>query len=65
MRIGVPREIKTDEYRVSLVPAGVESLVKAGHTVLVEKGAGEGSNISDQSYIQAGAQIVNQCEEIF
>ena len=41
MRIGVPREIKTDEYRVSMVPAGVESLVKAGHSVLVEKGAGE------------------------
>jgi len=57
MRIGVPKEIKTNENRVALVPAGVEALVGDGHTVLVEKGAGEGSGFPDDLYLKAGATI--------
>jgi alanine dehydrogenase len=58
MIIGVSREIKTAENRVGATPAGVDMLVKAGHKVLVEKGAGEGSGFSDQEYKRAGAAIV-------
>lgn len=65
MRIGVPREIKADEYRVAIVPAGVQALVKAGHSVTIEKGAGEGSAIDDDAYVQAGARIVPDHAEIF
>ena len=65
MIIGVPREIKQDEYRVGLVPAGVYSLVKAGHQVLVEQGAGLGSGISDANYKSVGAQIVVNRDELF
>ncbi|NUQ19666.1 MAG: alanine dehydrogenase [Gemmatimonadaceae bacterium] len=57
MKIGVPKEIKTNENRVALVPAGAEGLVDAGHSVLVEKGAGEGSGFSDDLYVKAGAKI--------
>src|SRR3712207_1655089 len=65
MVIGVPREIKSDEYRVALVPAGAYGLVKAGHVVLVEQGAGLGSGISDAEYTTAGAQIVAKSEELY
>jgi len=58
MIIGVSKEIKTAENRVGATPAGVDMLVKAGHKVLVEKGAGEGSGFSDQEYRQVGAMIV-------
>ena len=58
MIIGVPREIKTREYRVGMTPAGVRSLVAHGHKVLVERGAGEGSGIRDAEYASQGAQIV-------
>jgi outer membrane translocation and assembly module TamA len=58
MIIGVPREIKESEYRVAMVPAGVEILTKAGHTVLIETGAGKGTGITDEEYAQAGARIV-------
>ncbi|NUO63196.1 MAG: alanine dehydrogenase [Gemmatimonadaceae bacterium] len=57
MKIGVPKEIKTNENRVALVPAGAEALVAAGHGVLVEKGAGEGSGFTDDLYTKAGAKI--------
>ena len=50
MIVGVPKEIKTREYRVGMVPAGVRALVDAGHTVLVEKNAGVGSGIPDADY---------------
>lgn len=59
MLVGVPKEIKNREKRVSITPAGVIDLVKNGNKVIVEKGAGEGSGFSDKSYINAGAQIVN------
>ena len=65
MIIGVPREVKQDEHRVGLVPAGAYSLVKAGHQVLVEQGAGLGSGISDANYTSVGAQIVIDRDELF
>jgi alanine dehydrogenase len=56
--IGVPKEIKTREYRVGMTPAGVRALVANGHKVIVEKSAGEGSGIGDAEYVRAGASIV-------
>ena len=58
MIVGVPSEIKTDEYRVAMIPVGVEELTRAGHTVLIQSGAGQGSGISDERYAQSGAEIV-------
>src|SRR3984957_19356413 len=57
MQIGVPKEIKTNENRIALVPAGAEALVAAGHTVWVERGAGEGSGFPDELYTNVGAKI--------
>lgn len=65
MIVGVPREIKTDEYRVAMLPVGVQLLVADGHTVLIEKGAGFGSGFSDDEYIQSGAKLVEDPEELF
>src|SRR3954471_13149159 len=59
MKIAVVREIKTDEYRVALTPAGARELVRRGHDVLVEQGAGEGSAFSDDAYDAAGARVVD------
>jgi alanine dehydrogenase len=59
MIIGIPKEVKDNEYRVSLTPGGTETLTQAGHTVLVQAGAGEGSGFADQEYAEAGAKIVN------
>lgn len=59
MIVGVPKEIKAQENRVAITPAGVDALVRAGHKVLIEKGAGEGSGISDESYKSAGAEIIS------
>jgi alanine dehydrogenase len=65
MILGVPREIKDNEFRVSLVPAGVQSLADAGHRVLVEKGAGLGSGISDEEFQKAGGSLVDSAERVF
>ncbi len=65
MRIGVPKEIKTNENRVALVPAGTEALVAAGHQVFVEQGAGVGSGFSDQAYAAAGATILASADEVW
>jgi alanine dehydrogenase len=65
MRIGVPTEIKTDEYRVALTPAGVRELVDNGHEVLVQAGAGKGSAIPDAEYVEQGAEIVAGAEAVF
>jgi alanine dehydrogenase len=59
LRIGVAKEIKTDEYRVALTPAGARELVQKGHDVLMETGAGDGSSFSDMEYERAGAQVVS------
>jgi len=61
--IGTPREVKEDEYRVAIVPAGVRQLTLAGHEALIETGAGNGSGISDSEYESAGARIVDSAEE--
>ena len=65
MLIGVPREIKRDEYRVAMLPVGVEELTRAGHKVLIEAGAGIGSGIADHEYVQEGAQLVLKASEIY
>jgi alanine dehydrogenase len=63
--IGVPKEIKNHEYRVGLIPATARALTSRGHTVLVQKGAGEGSGLFDQQYIDAGATIVDDVERVW
>jgi alanine dehydrogenase len=65
MIVGVPREIKQDEYRVAMLPVGVEELVRRGHRVLVEAGAGLGSGIFDHDYLRQGAELAPGPEEIF
>jgi len=65
MRVGIPKEIKNNEFRVAITPAGVKSLVEKGHQVFIEKNAGIGSAITDNDYIQAGAQIINDVKNIF
>ncbi|MER3451552.1 MAG: alanine dehydrogenase, partial [Thermus sp.] len=62
MIIGVPKEIKTWENRVALTPGGVESLVRRGHKVLVERSAGTGSGLLDAEYVRAGAELVSREE---
>jgi alanine dehydrogenase len=63
--IGVPKEIKRDEYRVAMLPVGVEELTRAGHKVMVEQGAGLGSGLPDEEYESAGARLVGDPEELF
>lgn len=65
MIVGVPKEIKTLEFRVALTPAGVRELVKNGHQVLIEKGAGDGSAISDAQYLAEGAEIVSDANTVW
>jgi alanine dehydrogenase len=64
MRIGVPKEIKPDEYRIAIMPVGVESLVKGGHQVFVETSAGAASGFSDEQYQKAGATIAATAAEV-
>jgi len=65
MNVGVPKEIKPDEYRVAITPAGVERLCAHGHRVLVQSGAGVGSGITDEEYRRAGAEMVTSAKQIF
>ncbi|MDX6587012.1 MAG: alanine dehydrogenase [Solirubrobacterales bacterium] len=65
MKVGVPTEIKTDEYRVALTPIGARELAEHGHDVIVQKGAGEGSAISDADYEAQGARIVPSAEDVW
>ena len=65
MRIGIPTETRWEEKRVSLAPAGVDSLVRSGHTIYIQSGAGEASNFTDQDYREVGATIVYNKEEVF
>jgi alanine dehydrogenase len=65
MIIGVPKEIKEQEYRVALLPSGAYQLIKRGHEVLVERGAGVGAGYPDSEYEQAGAKLLDSHEEIF
>jgi alanine dehydrogenase len=65
MIVGVPREVKEDEYRVAMTPAGARELTAAGHRVLLEKGAGDGSSLSDDDFVRAGATIVGDADELW
>ena len=65
MLIGVPTEIKTNENRVALVPAGVETFTARGHDVVVQAGAGVGSGFTDSDYTDAGAEIVDTSDEVW
>ena len=65
MKIGLPKEIKDNEYRVGLTPAGVSALSDAGHEVFVQKSAGEGSGFADEQYVNAGAKILETADEVW
>ena len=65
MIIGIPKEIKNNENRVGMTPAGVQQLVKHGHTVLVQATAGEGSGFSDADFVEAGAAIEATIEDVY
>ncbi len=65
MKIGLPKEIKDNEYRVGLTPAGVQALAHAGHSVFVQKTAGEGSGFKDEQYVKAGGQLLDTADEIW
>lgn len=65
MRVGIPTEIKNNEYRVAITPAGVAELVHRGHDVLVQAGAGDGSAITDNDFKAAGAQLISSADEVW
>ncbi len=65
MRLGIPKEIKNNEYRVAMVPSGVRALTNNGHRVLMQKSAGAGAGIADAEYTNAGAEMVQPAEEVF
>src|SRR5277367_460586 len=65
MIIGIPKEVKDDEYRVAMTPAGVRELTSAGHTVYVEAGAGEGSSMLDDEFVQTGATIIEEADDVW
>ena len=65
MKIGIPKEIKNNENRVGMTPAGVAELVKHGHTVYVQHTAGENSGFSDEKYLEAGAEILPAIEDVY
>ncbi len=65
MIVGIPREVKNHEYRVGMIPAGVHALVEGGHSVLVERSAGEGSGIADEEYEAAGAELAPDARSVW
>ena len=65
MIVGIPKEVKDNEYRVAATPEGVRELVDAGHTVLIEEGAGLGSGLREDRYKRAGAQFVSSAEDVW
>lgn len=65
MRVGVPTEVKNNEFRVAITPAGVAELVRRGHEVIIQSGAGEGSAISDADFKCAGAQLINSADRVW
>jgi alanine dehydrogenase len=65
MIVGIPKEVKEDEYRVAITPAGVRELTSAGHTVYVEAGAGEGSSMPDEEFVRTGAQIIATADDVW
>ncbi|MEU9793578.1 alanine dehydrogenase [Streptomyces sparsogenes] len=65
MKVGIPREVKNNEFRVAITPAGVHELVRGGHEVFVERGAGLGSSITDEEYTAAGAGILGSADDVW
>ncbi|MFE2874996.1 alanine dehydrogenase [Streptomyces roseus] len=65
MKVGIPREVKNNEFRVAITPAGVHELVRGGHQVFVEQNAGIGSSITDAEYVSAGAEILGTADEVW
>ncbi|WP_181160588.1 MULTISPECIES: alanine dehydrogenase [Streptomyces] len=65
MKVGIPREVKNNEFRVAITPAGVHELVRYGHQVLIEQNAGVGSSITDAEFVAAGAQILPTADEVW
>ncbi|MCA1822975.1 MAG: alanine dehydrogenase [Frankia sp.] len=65
MKVGIPREVKDNEYRVAITPSGVRELANAGHTVYLEKGAGLGSSISDDEFVSGGAEILPTADDVW
>lgn len=65
VKVGIPREVKNNEFRVAITPAGVNELVRHGHQVVVEENAGAGSSITDEEYVAAGAQILSTADEVW
>jgi alanine dehydrogenase len=65
VKVGIPREVKNNEFRVAITPAGVHELVRGGHQVVVEEGAGDGSSIPDAEYVAAGAAILGTADEVW
>jgi alanine dehydrogenase len=65
MIIGVPQEVKNNEFRVGLTPGNVRSLCKQGHSVLVQRGAGSQIGLTDEAYRMAGANLINSAAEVF
>src|SRR3954463_5199164 len=65
VKVGIPREVKNNEFRVAITPAGVHELVRYGHQVVVERNAGVGSSIPDEEYVAAGARILETADEVW
>ena len=65
MKVGVPKEVKNHEYRVAITPSGVHEFARAGHEVLIEQGAGDGSLIPDDEFVAAGARIVPTADDVW
>jgi alanine dehydrogenase len=65
VKVGIPREVKNNEFRVAITPAGVHELVRNGHQVVVEQGAGAGSSIPDEEYVSAGAAVLDTADEVW
>jgi len=65
VKVGIPREVKNNEFRVAITPAGVHELVRGGHQVVVEQGAGHGSSIPDEEYAAAGAAVLGTADEVW
>ena len=65
MNVGIPREVKDNEYRVAATPEGVREFVRAGHRVVVERGAGDGSSLPDPEFVAAGAEILPDADAVF
>ncbi|HYO19533.1 MAG TPA: alanine dehydrogenase, partial [Dermatophilaceae bacterium] len=65
MKVGIPREVKNNEYRVAITPSGVHELSRNGHEVYVEKDAGVGSSINDGDYVAAGARILDTAADVW